>query len=110
METLEKRQVEVSLLQQIVRDDLADDDKARKLATEVLSDNLVFSDTGEHPPLSSVVEHLVMLVKLAKQEFNYLATMPEYDQDDAHRLRHLASKVCAVFDTASTTNISQTKE
>lgn len=100
----------MTLLQQIVREDLADDGIARKLAAEVLDSKLVFSDTGDYPPLSLVVEHLVMLVKLAKQELTYLSTMPEYDQDDAHRLRHLASKACAVLEAAATTTISQIKE
>lgn len=50
--------------------------------------------------VQTIQRQSVLLERLAN-DLRGLANMPEYDQDDAHRLRHIASKALSAYESAN---------
>lgn len=50
--------------------------------------------------VQTIQRQSVLLERMAN-DLRGLANMPEYDQDDAHRLRHIASKALAAYESSN---------
>jgi len=46
-------------------------------------------------------------LKAVREALEHMANMPEYDQDDAHRLRHLAKQTAALLPATTEANSTE---
>ena len=52
------------------------------------------------PQIAKELDQLRARVETLREALNWVANMPEYDQDDAHRLRNIAKTKLAAVDAA----------